>query len=1418
MMLHFDADAFFAAVEQAADPKLRGKPIAVGGQKRGVIASASYEARRLGIYTTMPTVRARKLCPSLIILPGDFEKYERFSKLMFSYAYDFTPLVEVASIDECYMDLKGAKDTRAVSTALTIQKAISQSLKLSVSVGVGANKLVSQIASKLKKPHCFIEVSQGGEQDFLWPLENKWLPLVGPHLAAKLNTAGLRCVGHVAATPVDELSLVVGTSAPTLHEYALGRDDRPVVCDAPEAKSYGEQETFGQDTTDTVFIIARLRCMADGLMRRVRHDGKSIRTVSLRVRYNDMDETTRSSSLEEPTDLEHDVYPLLETLLHRAWERRVSIRLVGLRFTKIYEAGFSASLGLEQSDITRARLHILSVVVDHLRHKQCSIMRGHDLWLSKHRQQPRETLPKPQVITGEVKESSHRVLRERAENGPQIFVPSAQSLTAPALNVKSCYSFLDSALTIPAMIKAATGYGIKALAITDPNLHGAVPFYQAASAAGIKPIIGAELLSGSTHLLAYVQNKTGYQHLCRLLSFGKGGHVTTEQLQSHREGLIITPGNADAIALPEIRYHKAADKMLFSVLQSMKTLTLLHEPHPQKRRGDFAFPLPVEWGRYSPQALKAAHELADQCEFAFDFKTLRFPNYAPRDGSTPAAMLSRLAHEGLKRRYGSNADSHLAQLREELEIIAEVGYEEYFLTVWDLLQECLTHDIHWITRGSAADSLVCYCLGISNVCPIRFELYFRRFLNRDRMALQKLPDIDIDFAHDKKDAVVELLLKRYGPEHAAIVGGFNTFQAKSAFADIAKVLGVAENEIRRLTQHMPWTDAKHAADAVAMSRECDNTPWQEEPMRTALLMAGMLDGFPRYPKMHPCGVVLSRCPIRDLSPTFQSTKGWQTTHFDMDSVEAVGLIKLDILAQGGLAVLRDTKSMLQAQGFTMSLDNLEVGGIGGTEEPPRSPDAEPWSDPEIWQMIASGNGRGVHHIESPAMTSLACMADVRDIDRLVAIVSVIRPGAANGLKKTQFARRAQGLEAVDYVHESLSKVLRSTFGVVAYEEHILQICEEFAGLPGGRADVLRRALVKQDEAKIAEVKVEFMAAAKARSRDAYSIAHVWDLVAGFKGYAFCRAHSTAYAVEAYQGAYAKRYHPAEFMACVLTNGKGFYSPLVYTLECRRLGIGFLSPDVNASTDAFTVEPVQTPSGTHAPALAKSIRVPLRCVKGLSETTLARWRKERGKAPFQNVRDFCERVHPQGQEALDLIRVGAFDSLGGTRTEQFWRCLHSARDDAIDSDWLFRNTKEEAIRAQFREEPGILQMLQDETELLGYTVSGHPLDCHPNIRWNTYCPISELPRYHRQKVTVCGLIIVSRSHLQQNGEPMKFISICDRSGIVECEIFADAYRAYGLATVRYPIVQVTAEVTPFDNQAGFTLAVQRIEKARHLQTV
>jgi DNA polymerase III alpha subunit len=439
------------------------------------------------------------------------------------------------------------------------------------------------------------------------------------------------------------------------------------------------------------------------------------------------------------------------------------------------------------------------------------------------------------------------------------------------------------------------------------------------------------------------------------------------------------------------------------------------------------------------------------------------------------------------------------------------------------------------------------------VCPIRFDLYFRRFLNKERMAMKKLPDIDIDFAHARKDDVVDLIFQKYGGAHAAVVGGFSTFQARSAFGEVAKVLGVAEREVRKFTEHFPWSfgggwvpGEPALVPDVGLIEILKANPANfdlsidEEPYRTALVMAEFLDGMPRYPKMHPCGVVLSCQPMSELTPTFTSNKGYPTTHYDMDAVEAIGLVKIDILAQGGLAAMRDAKQWLARRGVEVDLAGLE-----------------PWQDKNVWEMLASGGSRAVHHIESPAMIGLCRQCNVRDIDGLVAIVSVIRHGAANEGKKQAFARRYQGLEPVTYPHPSLEPCLKSTFGLVVYEEHILQMCEAFAGLPPGRADVLRRALSKYKEPLIEQIRREFFACAKARGHDDEKVAEVWGLVRGFAGYAFCKAHSTAYGVEAYQSEWLKRYYPVEFMAAVLSNGKGFYHPLVYVLECHQIGIPIL---------------------------------------------------------------------------------------------------------------------------------------------------------------------------------------------------------------------------------------------------------------------
>jgi DNA-directed DNA polymerase III PolC len=1490
-IVHLDADAFFASVEQAADSRLRGRPIAVGGESRGIIASASYEARKFGIYTPMPTARARKLCPKLIVLPGDYERYEQFSNWMFGYAYDFTPDVEQTSIDEGYFDLTANHRKPPVEIALTIRRAIGQSLKITVSEGIASNKLVSQIASKLNKPAAFQTVPGGQEKQFLHPLPNRWLPGIGPKTAVRLNAAGLADIGQIAAMPVDLLVLLLGNQAPVMRQFANGIDERPLIPAREPQKSFSQQETFNEDVTDGEYVEAVLRRMADRLFAAVREEGRSVRTLTVKVRYNDRDENQRAESLREPTDLETDIYGRLHGLLREAWQRRVSLRMVSLKLSNVYDGVFRGELELETNARNHAARGRLAATLDKLRHNKgwSVIMRGHDLRL---RDAPRDPV-------------AAEVTRLTCPNRKSPIVNRKWLGCYVPLRVRSYYTFLDSTLSPAAIVNLARLHGLSAIALTDiGNLHGAVEFAQSARRAGIKPIFGSELQVGQHPLLLYVESARGYHNLNRLLSAkaatasDEEGAVATQQrrpisfenLAGFTEGLIaaspdlrlaelfpdrfyqmaakqLAPGRFPVVACPAVHYATHADRRKYDIVQSIRTLTLLRQEHPSKRAaGRFHFRTPAEMAAACKEQkdwLAHSLEIAARCHFEMPFGKPQFPAFAPPDGSTPREFLHQLVLNGLRRRYGERAASMRPQVEQELSIISAVGYEEYFLVVWNILQDCRAHGIEWITRGSAADSLVCYCLGISDVCPVRFGLYFRRFLNQERMALDKLPDIDIDFPHDRKDDVVDLIFAKYGREHCAVVGGFSTFQARSAFADVAKVLGMAEREVRRFTGHFPWSfgggwvpdehtprGGAKLRELLAASPENRDLPLDEEPFKTALDMAEFLDGFPRNPKMHPCGVVLSRQPMHELTPVFISNKGCPTTHFDMDAVEVIGLVKIDVLAQGGLAVMRDVRAMLAKRGIELDLERCVV------IDPPRSRPSsskvqtededenegrggeEPWNDPAIWDMISTGGARAVHHIESPAMTGLCRQCNVRDIDTLIAIVSVIRPGAANEGKKLAFTRRYQGLEPVTYPHPSLEPVLRDTFGLVVYEEHILQICEAFAGLPPGRADVLRRALNKQKRAVIAEIQGEFFASARARGHAPEKIEEVWGLVAGFAGYAFCKAHSTAYGVEAYQSAWLKRNYPAEFMAAVLTNGKGFYDPLVYVLESRRLGLKFLPPTVNEPGPQFKVEDggwkmedgasgEAAERSTRGACAPRCIRVPLTRAKGLTERMVKRLLAGREHGPFASLADFHRRVKPSPEEMEAMIRAGGFDEFGQTRTRQFWegQQLQKSESGKQKAETEVRNLEFDfeaganPVSDFLTQNPALLreptrrERLEAETELFGYAVSGHPLELYEDVAWETYCPVARLGGHVGETVVTCGLVVEQRTHHQITGEPMKFLTLADPTGMVETELFAQTYKSCGLATVRYPVLEVTATVEPFENGRGFSLRVLRAGKPR-----
>lgn len=1426
-IVHLDADAFYAAVEQAADARLRGKAIAVGGEKRGIIASASYEARKFGVYTPMPTSQARRLCPKLIVLPGDFERYEQFSRWMFSYPQDFTPDVEITSVDEGYFDLT-ATGKPAHEIARKVRDTIRQSLKLNVSEGIGSNKLVSQIAAKLHKPAAFQEVPAGQEAAFLSPLPNKWLPGVGPKTSARLTTAGLADIAHIADTPVDLLELIVGSQALALRQFARGIDDRPVLASRGVAKSFGEQQTFMADVTDEGYAEATLRRMADNLFARVRAEGHTIRTLTVKVRYNDLAEDQCGESLREPTALETDVYGRLGIMLRQAWRRRVSLRLVSLKLSNVHCGRFSVELPLE-ADARRQEAHErLAHIVDRLRktHGRGVILRGHDFRL---REAPLTNLEAPPAAAPP---PSPRQFMVRV-------VPT--KVRAVPLHVHSHYTFLDSTLSPAAVVDLALKHDCPAVALTDVgNLHGAAEFAKAAKGAGIKPIFGAELRVGGHTLLTYVESAKGYANLCRLLSQRKAAvsdeSVATQQglpfklseLDGLTEGLLAVSddvslaslfpgrfyeaataqpasGRFKLVACPPVHYGTSADRLHYDLVQSIRTRTLLRQEHPEKRVGGTLHlrtprELMLKYAR-RPEALAHSLELAGRCDFTFPEGSPQFPDFVPPDGSSPRAFLRKLVLEGLQGRYQERAGQYRAQVEEELRIIAEVGYEGYFLLVWQLLQSCQEKGIEWITRGSAADSLVCYCLRISDVCPIRFGLYFKRFLNRERMSQNKLPDIDIDFAHDVKDEVVKLLFARHGPHNCAVVGGFSTFQARAAFGDVAKVLGVAEREVRRFTERFPWSfgggwqrddpspdDGVRLRQMLEASPECRDLPMDEEPFRTALSLTECLEGVPRNPKMHPCGVVLSRDPIHTLTPTFVSAKGLPTTHLDMDAVEQVGLVKLDVLAQGGLAVLRDAKKSLAVRGIGVDFDGMA-----------------PWEDGEVWKMISGGGARAVHHIESPAMTSLCQMMKVREVHGLIGLVAVIRPGAANEGKKRAFTERYQNAELITYPHPSLEPCLKSTFGLVVFEEHVLQICETFAGLSLDWADKLRRALNRGQRRKIDEIEPHFRKAAEdINKRSTGEIDDVWNLVSDFTGYTFNKAHSTAYGIEAYWGAWMKHHYPAEFLAAVLTHGKGFYPRLVYVLEAHRLGLSFLTPSVNDPGPAFNVHDGK-------------IRVPLMRAKGLTERTTKALEEERKRAPFTSLADVFHRIRPGAEEMEVMIRAGAFDEFGPPRTAQFWEAqwLHQSFHGTGDpgQGWLLAPPGMDRLPEVSLREPTRAERLAAEDELFGYPVSGHPLELYSDVAWDTYCPVERFKDYVGQEIIACGLVVETRTHHQVTGEPMKFLTLADKTGMVESELFADTYRSHGLATVRYPVLEVTARVEPFENGNGFTLRVLRAGKPR-----
>ncbi len=732
-------------------------------------------------------------------------------------------------------------------------------------------------------------------------------------------------------------------------------------------------------------------------------------------------------------------------------------------------------------------------------------------------------------------------------------------------------------------------------------------------------------------------------------------HRVEDVAEARRRARWADEAGLPVVASCESRCLKRGQGLLLRALASMGTLTLLDQPHADKPEGHWHLRTPAEMQRLfarRPDALRNTFAIAEQCDVSLELGRSRFPAFDSPDGRRAIDHLRELSIAGCRRRYvdeppfknigGRRAtfDEALKRLERELGIIEQVHYAEYFLVFHEIVEYCRREGIDSLARGSAADSLVCYALGVSHACPFRFDLPFDRFINPERAKFSKMADIDLDLPWDRRDEVIRWVYDRWGHDRVAMIGAPNTFHARAAVADLGKVYGLPPHEVHRTTKLLPHVTSWNLPEAIRQSPEARDVPIGEEPYCTILHMARELDGLPRHWSMHPCGLVVSPEPLCDLVPVQRSPKGPLVAQYDMHAIEDLGFVKVDLLGQAGLSVLRDAVEGINGEwrmandeinaetpkrrnAETLKAETWEAESKDSHCEPDRcsphsirdlrrvaavcghapascvkgadagichSPLAirhcplpinlardVDYSDSATWDLIASGNARGVHHIESPAMTSLLQQCNCRDIDCLTTVVAIIRPGAANQGKKEAFARRHQRMEPPQYAHPSVVSVLEATYGLMVFEEHILQIAVEFAGMNLGRADVLRRALNKENRVLIRQLRGEFWSCAEGKGRRRDEIEAVWGLVEGFCGFMFNKAHSAEYAIEAFQGAWLKLRFPAHYIAAILSNYRGFYAnsatlpQILYVLEALRLGIGFLPPCVNRSGRKFLVE-------------------------------------------------------------------------------------------------------------------------------------------------------------------------------------------------------------------------------------------------------
>lgn len=1034
------------------------------------------------------------------------------------------------------------------------------------------------------------------------------------------------------------------------------------------------------------------------------------------------------------------------------------------------------------------------------------------------------------------------------------------------LHNHSEYSVLDGCLRIDALVQSAYENKMPAVAMTDHgNIFGAVQFFKAAKARGVKPILGCEayVAPGSRtekkpggpedvhhfHLVLLVKDDKGYKNLCKLLTeayltgFYYRPRIDKELLAAHSEGLIgmsaclkgevafwlsrgfpekaeeaareyaaiFAPGDfyielmdhglaeqkavnpqlmavARKLELPlvatnDIHFARRDDAESQDVLVCIQTNRKISDPDRMKFSTDqFYFKSAAEMAALfpdAPEAIENTGKIAARCGFDFPAKTYHLPVFNPPDGKSLSDYLEEVAWDGFRARMeqrgsggASGQGSHTPaeyeeRMRRELALVKKMGFEGYFLIVWDLLNAARALGIPvGPGRGSAAGSLLAHALRITEIDPLEYDLLFERFLNPERISL---PDIDMDFCARRRQEMIEYVTQKYGAENVCQIITFGTMAARGAIRDVGRVLEVPLPEVDRVAKMIPFAVDATIADALKTVPELRTLRDRNSKIAQLLSIAQKIEGQVRNPSIHAAGVVITPKPLVEFLPLYQSTKGEVTTQFAMGDVESLGLLKMDFLGLRNLTVIDDALALIKAEtGLSIEINAL------------------PLDDEATFELFRSGNTDGVFQFESPGMKDLLRRFGPTEFRDLIALNALYRPGPLKSGMTDESIHRRNHPERIAYELPQLEPVLRETRGIIVYQEQVMRIATDLAGFTLGGADLLRKAMGKKDKETMKAQKQKFVQGAKKKGVAASKADKIFEQIKEFAEYGFNKSHAAVYALVAFQTAWLKAHYPVHYLAALLTSEaeRGATPQVVkYIGECHEMGIKVLPPDINKSGFRFTVED-------------GDIRFGLAAVKGIGQAAveeIVAVREKRGRfdSPFDLFLEYDTKV--LNRKAVEsLIKAGAFDSLGWKRSQ----CYHML-DRMIDFGHEVQ--KAQAARQSSLFGPGAVEpppipaevqemrewdeshVLSYEMDALGLYITGHPLARHTDrLRKLVSHMIEELDseRDFDKDVRLAGIIGSFKPLKTKKDDRMATFVLEDLTGRIEVVAFPDCFSRFG----------------------------------------